>query len=564
VVLFYEALACTIKINVLLTQVFSCVAARKLFNEFISDFSPCIKLNRTSQAVTVLAGPMRLHRSRDISLHTLGPRGQPSQSLLTLPLYIPACDLFTYLVQFASQFPNMPQQKTSSLKTYFDEIAETNGDDECRAWLDKVFDSKAELVTFVASRREGGGTGNYVGFLKGSFNFSFRISFSDGPDAIIRFPKPGQTAFRDEKVVNEVQIMEYLSQNTTIPIPHVHSWGLTTESPQQFGPFIIMDYIDGTLLSTVLKQPHESDQEDVVLNPNIDNTTLDKIYHQIADYMLQLSQLTFTHIGAISIDHASNTWAVTRRPLTYNMNELATVAGYPDNQFPTAPFDRASDYLMSVANEHLTHLWTQRNLADNPEIAQERFIARHRFAQLIPKYCIDDAGPFIPFCDDMRPSNMLINPETLCITAVLDFEFTNIMPAQFTYDPPWWLLLSGPEMWLDRCSMEEFLARYEPRMEQFLRALERVEEESALRRKRPSGPHLSARMRDSWRAGRFWFNYAARKSFEVDAVYWAALNNGDADAELLDDKARAKMKLFVQTKMEQLKAYKEECTARFS
>ena len=77
---------------------------------------------------------------------------------------------------------------------------------------------------------------------------------------------------------------------------------------------------------------------------------------------------------------------------------------------------------------------------------------------------------------------MLVNPETLRITAVLDFEFTNAMPAQFTYDPPWWLLLSGPEMWLDRCAMEEFLALYEPRMEQFLQALERVEEESTLMR----------------------------------------------------------------------------------
>jgi hypothetical protein len=54
-------------------------------------------------------------------------------------------------------------------------------------------------------------------------------------------------------------------------------------------------------------------------------------HRQFANYMLQLSQLTFTCIGAISKDHASNTWSVTGRPLSYNMNELATVAGYPDN-----------------------------------------------------------------------------------------------------------------------------------------------------------------------------------------------------------------------------------------
>jgi hypothetical protein len=458
----------------------------------------------------------------------------------------------------------MSQQKTSSLKTYFDEIEETNGDDECKAWLDKVFDSKAELATFVASYREGGGIGSYIGFLKGSFNFSFRFSFSDGgPDTIIRFPKLGHTAtaYRDEKVTNEVQIMKYLSENTDIPLPRIHSWGLTADSPKELGPFIIMDYVNGTPLSNILKQP---DQEDVVLNPNIDSTTLDKIYHQISYYIFQLSQLTFPRIGAISKDPISSTWCVSGRPLTYNMNELVTVAGYPKGQLPSASFDNASDYLRSVANEHLTHLWTQRNLADDPGIARERFIARHQFAQLIPKYCVDDAGPFIPFCDDMRPSNMLVNPETLYITAILDFEFTNAMPAQFTYDPPWWLLLSGPEVWLDRCSMKEFLSLYEPRMEQFLRALERVEQESVLGSKQPSGLPLSSRMRDSWRTKRFWFNYAARKSFDVDAIYWAALHDGGAGVELLDDEGRAELESFTQKKMEQLKAYKEECTARFS
>lgn len=454
----------------------------------------------------------------------------------------------------------------SSLKTYFDEIEETNGDDECRAWLNRVFDAKAELAVFVASHRQGGAVTEYVGFLKGSFNFSLRFRFSDGgPDAIIRFPKPGHTAttLRDEKVANEVRVMEYISQNTTIPVPRVHSWGLTADSPNQFGPFIIMDYVEGTLLSTILKQPTKSDRGDMILNPNIENSTLDKIYGQLASYLFQLSQLPFNRIGAISKEDDSVTWSVTGRPLTYNMNELATVTGCSDSLFPTSTFSSASEYLKSVANQHLAHVWTQRNIADNPEIAQARFIARHRFAQLIPKYCINDTGSFILFCDDMRPSNMLVHPETHQITAVLDFEFTNAMPAQFTYDPPWWLLLSGPELWLDRGSTEEFRTLYEPRMEQFLRALEQVENVSLSGPKEPTGPRLSVRMRDSWATGRFWFNYAARKSFELDGIYWAVLDDGDAHVEF-DEEILSEMGEFVQTKMEQLEAYKKECNSRFS
>lgn len=299
----------------------------------------------------------------------------------------------------------------------------------------------------------------------------------------------------------------------------------------------------------------------MVLDPSIDNSMLNKIYRQIADYLVQLSQLTFTHIGAISKD--GKMWSVMKRPLTYNMNELATVAGYPSDLFPSSTFDRASAYLKSVAHEHLAHLWTQHNLADDSDIAQARFITRHRFIQLIPKYCIDDAGPFIPFCDDLRPSNMLVHPETLQITAVLDFEFTNAMPAQFTYDPPWWLLLSGPEVWLDRGSIDEFRDRYEPRMEQFLQAMELVEGMSVPGGHQLTEPRLSTRMRDSWRSGRFWFNYAARKSFELDAIYWAALHDGGG-IELLDDETHAEMEPFIEKKMEQLRAYKEECAARFS
>jgi len=97
----------------------------------------------------------------------------------------------------------------------------------------------------------------------------------------------------------------------------------------------------------------------------------------------------------------------------------------------------------------------------------------------------------------MKPSNMLVDLETLRITALLDFEFTNTMPAQFAYDPPWWLLLLGPDIWLERYSKKEFLACYVPKMEQFLRAIERIEAKSASIKGQSKELCLSARMRDS-------------------------------------------------------------------
>jgi hypothetical protein len=448
--------------------------------------------------------------------------------------------------------------------TVFDELAETDGDDEFKAWLSKVIDAKQEIVAFVASRRPINSTGEFAGYLKGSFNLSLVVKFSNGePKAVIRFPKPGHTAmaFRDEKVRNEVYILQFLSKHTTIPVPRVVSWGTLEDNLQHLGPFIIMDYIEGVSLATILKQPTQTEQDEVVLATDLDDTKLEYVYEQLADYTLQLSRLDFATIGALSKNPSSNEWTASERPLTYNMNELKTVvSNYPTSGFPMAPFTSAKAYLESLADEHLVHLRTQRNLARDREDAKKRFIARHRFKQLIFRYCLEDS-PFKLYCDDLQPSNMLADPETLQITAVLDFEFTNTMPAQFAYDPPWWLLLLGPDMWLEHHSIEDFTTGYVPRMEQFLRVLEQVEVRMGMEGS-GSNPPLSAQMRDSWTTERFWFNYGIRKSFDIDAVYWAALHE-DGD-DVFGSEMRDNIEKLADFKMEQLEAYDAKCKERFS
>jgi hypothetical protein len=241
--------------------------------------------------------------------------------------------------------------------TVFDEIAEKTGDNQWEEWKKLVLDAKDEIASFVGHYRLGGKGAEVIDWFEGSFNFCLRVTFYDGgPDAIIRFPGPGHTTFREEKVTNEVQIIKFLHEQTTIPVPPLISWGLTEESPQHLGPFIISDFVEGAHLSDVLRDP--ADQKSLYLNPKIDEQTLDIIFDQIADIMLQLFQFNFYRIGAISKDSTSNTWSVTGRPLTYSINELATTAFYPISEFPTAAFESASDYFKSLIHEHMTHLWT--------------------------------------------------------------------------------------------------------------------------------------------------------------------------------------------------------------
>ena len=444
--------------------------------------------------------------------------------------------------------------------TNFDNVAERKAEEEWRAWLGDVKGALDELIGMVHRKRGGGEFEEIVRYYGGSFNICIQISFDDdGPDAILRLAKAGVTAFRDEKVRNEVEVMNFLRQNTTIPVPRVVDWGLTADSPQDLGPYIIMDYVEGVHLSDLLQKPSENAEAPIVLNPDVDNEMLDIVYQQIAGFMLQLYQFEFSTVGAIALDpDESKTWSATRRPLTYNMNELVTCADYPASLFSSEPFQSTKKYMEALADQHLNHLRTQRNLADNVDDAERRYVARHLFAQLaVSRYTTDrnhNTGPFKLFCDDFRPSNILVDETTLQITAVLDFEFTNAMPTQFSEEPPWWLLLRGPARRLDAGeTIEELIKSYQPRLEQFLRALEHEEVRRCIFQDQTQC--LSSLMRNSWKSGNFWFNLAARNSFDMDAVFYAYLDGadfgGNAGPHLLSEELQRELKPFVEMKMDQ-------------
>lgn len=135
------------------------------------------------------------------------------------------------------------------------------------------------------------------------------------------------------------------------------------------------------------------------------------------------------------------------------------------------------------------------------------------------------------------------------------------MSGQFARDPPWWLLLVGPVMWLDQGhTIEAFVEAYMPRMEQFLHAMERVEAETG--RDREGRSRLSRLMRGAWQSSEFWVNFAARKSLDIDELFNAKVGRirlGEmVGLHLLDPDVQGRMERFVEAKMEQLGDYKRE------
>lgn len=134
------------------------------------------------------------------------------------------------------------------------------------------------------------------------------------------------------------------------------------------------------------------------------------------------------------------------------------------------------------------------------------------------------------WCDDLRPSNMLLDKDCE-IAAIIDWEFSYAAPTQFALDPPWWLLLNIPEWW--KADIDDWTENYDVRLKTWLRAMEKAENEKTENEKtevkvkdKPEMPStkLSKHMRESWETGRFWLNYAARKSWAFDSIFWKYLD----------------------------------------
>lgn len=136
----------------------------------------------------------------------------------------------------------------------------------------------------------------------------------------------------------------------------------------------------------------------------------------------------------------------------------------------------------------------------------------------------------------------------------MDWEFTYATPTAFAYSPPFWLLLELPELW--EGGLDDWTRKYEEVLPIFLKALKDREQAAIDRGILKETGWLSGHMLESWQSGDFWINYAARKSWAFDMVYWAKIDRrlfGDGSLEdrmgLLTPEEREQMEEFVRMKL---------------
>lgn len=127
-----------------------------------------------------------------------------------------------------------------------DDVAWEQAEEVSDNWLAQFLnnDILSPIGYFMLDHNGGIGT-EFAILKKGSYNISLR--FKDKHEAtIIRLSQPGAVFFPEEKVVNEVAVMRFLMDKTSISIP-LSTFRDKEGMPLELSPFIIMDYIESEM-----------------------------------------------------------------------------------------------------------------------------------------------------------------------------------------------------------------------------------------------------------------------------------------------------------------------------
>ncbi|MCJ1406545.1 hypothetical protein MMC19_000611 [Ptychographa xylographoides] len=413
--------------------------------------------------------------------------------------------------------------------------------------------SPETLAAKLAAKHRGTAPTEAMYYAEGAFNRCYRVKFEEAPDAIVRFPALGRVSFRKEMVENEVCVMQYVARHTSIPVPKILGNGTCA-----VGPYVVMDFVEGSLLSFYLKALSDPTKLEV-LDMNVSISALKDAYRGMARVVIALSNCRFSRIGALTQDKPG-IWSVKKRALTMNHNQLIMLGNYPPKELPTNTFSTATDYFVALAKDHMHHLKSQRNDAVEDEAdCVEKYVAHCLFLKIAQKFStLHNEGPFRLFSEDLRPSNIIARTPS-DVDAVIDWQFCYAAPAEFTYCSPWWLLLAHPDDWDD--GLDNFLAHYLPKHEIFLQVLQECEGEAIKNGTLLESLDLSKHMAQSLCNGNFWFCLAATSSYSFDDIFWQFIDrkfHGDFTSiegriKLLSPEEQRDLEGFVHFKMEQTK-----------
>jgi hypothetical protein len=182
------------------------------------------------------------------------------------------------------------------------EIREIEGREATLLWFQKYIDTRQTILcdwvsSFHPQRLECELHGpDSLSDQRGDYNIVSKARFLATDETwAVRFPHNGNEPISDERLEVEVAAINVVRRHTDIPVPEVKAWGYARDNTLGLGPFLISAWVDGIGLSDILLP---RDRTSRLFRDDIAETTIRRLWRQIAHFMLQLSRINFEHIGS--------------------------------------------------------------------------------------------------------------------------------------------------------------------------------------------------------------------------------------------------------------------------
>jgi len=249
-----------------------------------------------------------------------------------------------------------------------------------------------------------------------------------------------------DKVRNEVATLDYIKRRTKIPVPAVIAYDYSSENELGF-EWILMEKIPGASLHGIW--------------PRLSDTSKAAITREIASYVLQIRKNCVFHeiVGLYHDSHAEFTVGpiVTQSMFINGRRQLISRT--------RGPYHHDSDYARALIDLQVADIHFLKTMSSNDPNFDEDLLedgpailhAMEGMLFLLPKIFPRDGEKNEPFRTvllhpDISLNNIMVDPNTLKVAGIIDWECTNASPYwQDTYPQ----FLTGPEV-------EEQPARVEP------------------------------------------------------------------------------------------------------
>ncbi|KAK2731963.1 hypothetical protein FQN57_003059 [Myotisia sp. PD_48] len=394
----------------------------------------------------------------------------------------------------------------------------------------------------------------------GLYNKAFILTMDTGKQVIAKIPNP-TVGIPFYTTASEVATMDFARSVLETPVPKVYAWNATINSNPVGAEFIIMEKIPGVLFSTVWRD----------LEPKQKLT----VFAQVARYMRRWSDVRFNKIGGlyyakdldVSLSSNGSLYMDGENPVINprftigpSTNREWSDEGRQHLQCDRGPWSSVMAYRNAIGNREtaavqtLHHVPKQLVMLFGPQPfyqpAIERKFEALRLYSNILDLLIPTKDPTLMtshlWHNDLHHENIFIDPETLQIQGIIDWQSIQIAPLTDHCLEPSFLDYYGPEIGdnLERPTMPNEIKHLKGEertvaLDQYVDRAVMIAWRRLVRDKSPS-QYRAIKFQDT-AAGHIL--HVIRRIFEADELYFFALLLDLRDERAMDGNPQSQFPL---------------------